>query len=439
MSRRNHSRPLPLRGSNLSTLSSATEQDDDDGSSSPPPVVVTRLKSSLRNRSPTKNSDLVGPNNLEKLPQRVSVSFSRRSSTSTRLHRQGFRSTKSANFAVKSIRPGSGEWSGLLKPFVADLAFRSLEYRRSHSEVSFRPYTCSGASVLFVDLSSYSAITQLIAHRGAHALSSVVNSYFRRLLRIVRKYGGDVCKFAGDAVLCVWEGEIEDMDWNNRTAVLCALEMQEKAGSHQVDGISLSFRIHAGICCGLLESEIFIAPSNIHMQRLYHSVGGESLAQLGEAVNFAKAGEVCVSKRVLESLDSNTVSKPVAGREEEFSIISEYSVSSDVLDEVDSRVEELLMDRMVRRAETIEEDFIHPSVVRLLGHGGLSPTQIAQMRNLCVLFIAKTANSSSVNWLKEISSVLDSQRCPSKSCISGMLVGSEHSPPRPSCTDCRRR
>lgn len=45
-------------------------------------------------------------------------------------------------------------------------------------------------------------------------------------------------------------------------------------------------------------------------------------------------------------------------------------------------------------------------------HGGLSPTQIAQMRNLCVLFIGMVANGSSVNWLTEVQAILDRHRCP---------------------------
>lgn len=122
----------------------------------------------------------------KKFPSRPSSLLGDRSvSTSIRLRRQGFQ-PKSMDFAVRSIRRGSAEWHQLLRPFVADLAFRSLEYRRYHSGVSFRPYTCQ-AAVLFCDLSNYSGITSLIAHRGAHALSNVVNAYFSRLLSIVNR------------------------------------------------------------------------------------------------------------------------------------------------------------------------------------------------------------------------------------------------------------
>jgi hypothetical protein len=69
---------------------------------------------------------------------------------------------------------------------------------------------------------------------------------------------------------------------------------------------------------------------------------------------------------------------------------------------------------MMERAleENFLHKFIHPKVLGLLSHGGLTPTQIAQIRNLCVLFIAMTSNSSSVNWLMEVQSILDRNRCP---------------------------
>jgi hypothetical protein len=51
-------------------------------------------------------------------------------------------------------------------------------------------------------------------------------------------------------------------------------------------------------------------------------------------------------------------------------------------------------------------------VLDYLSHGGLSPTQIAQMRNLCVLFIAMTSSGNSVNWLMEVQAILDTKRCP---------------------------
>jgi class 3 adenylate cyclase len=332
-------------------------------------------------------------------------------STSIRLQCQGFVSNKS-KFAMKSISWGSDEWNILLRPFVSDLIFRSLEYRQFQSDGSFRPYTCH-AVVLFVDISNYSKITAEIAHLGSHTISTVVNDYFSRLLHIVTLYGGDVVKFAGDAVLIIWEGSEEDIENNLLIASKCVLEMQEKAGTYVVDAKkSLYFRIHCGLCTGLLESEIFVAPNHINMQKYFHSVSGDSLIEISHLVDIAKAGEVCVSAACVEILRNHGTFQNIEDRHD-CKLLTKVNIDNATNQVIESHLRQVLSERKLRRNKRIEEDFIHPSVLRLLLHSGLSPTQIAQMRNLCVLFIAMTSQGNSVNWLIEVQTILDKNRCPS--------------------------
>lgn len=333
-------------------------------------------------------------------------------STQVRLRRQGLRDSTEgeANFAVRSTRRGSTDWRNLIKPFVSNLVFRSLFRHRFQGEISFRPYTCY-AAVLFVDLSGYSKIAAAIAHKGAHALSSTVNNCLSRILHIIHEHGGDVVKFAGDAVIVVWEGEEKDVGINLLCASKCAVDLQNKAGSHPVEGTSLVFRIHCGICSGPVESEIFQAPIHANMQRLYHAVGGDALAEISALVDLAKAGETCISEESAHYLGSRASFKDIPGFEEA-KLLTGISIEKSMLDNMEKHKEKEFFDRLVRRNVSVEEDFIHPNVLKLLSHGGLSPTQIAQMRNLCVLFIAMTSNGSPVNWLMEVQAVLDKNRCP---------------------------
>jgi class 3 adenylate cyclase len=362
-----------------------------------------------------EKDDLLLLENFARLKPALYRPGERTVSTSLRLRRQGFTQSKSASlsdFAVKSIRRGSSEWSAMLRPFVSDLTFRSLEYRRFQSDVSFRPYTCH-AVVLFVDLSNYSKITAEIAHKGAHAISTVVNDYLSRLLAIAYECGGDVVKFAGDAVLIVWDGEKNEIEMNLLAAAKCSLEMQEKAGVYIIEGTTLCFRIHCGLCVGMLESEIFVAPNHLNMQRYFHSVSGECLIEISELVDVAKAGEICISHECVKYLGSRGSYKEVDGRDD-CKLLTNIAVDKATSEAMETHMEQVVSDRLVRRNKKIEEDFIHPSVLRLLVLGGLTPTQIAQMRNLCVLFIAMTSNGSSVNWLLEVQTILDKNRCPSK-------------------------
>jgi hypothetical protein len=51
------------------------------------------------------------------------------------------------SFVVRSTRRGSEEWRNLVKPFVADLVFRSLYQSRFQGDFKFRPYTTHAAVV----------------------------------------------------------------------------------------------------------------------------------------------------------------------------------------------------------------------------------------------------------------------------------------------------
>jgi len=412
-----HVSPVPKRESLASTLDEESFVDSFQASLRIPPDGSHWMlpKPSSRASRATTTEGGMAMIDLSQIPRpSVKRAGERTVSTTLRLRRQGFKLSQSGrlNFAVKSIRRGSDEWNGLIKPFVADLAFRSLVYPRFQSEVSFRPYTCQ-AAVLFVDLSNYSGITAAIAHKGPHALSGVVNAYLGRILEIVRSAGGDAVKFAGDAVLVVWEGQQDDLEMNCYAAAKCALELQERAGVHEIEGTSLSFHIHCGLCCGPLESEIFAAPVHVHMQRLYHSVGGESLVEISELVDIAKAGEICISQTCLDYLGTHATHETVEGPYgSSYNLLTGLNSDSPISESLEMFIEQSMSDRLMRRNKKIEEEFIHPAVIRLLSHGGLSPTQIAQMRNICVLFIAMTSNGSSVNWLMEVQAILDKNRCP---------------------------
>ena len=338
----------------------------------------------------------------------------RSKSTTIRLQRQGLSFSSNMDFAVQSIQRGTTSWANLIKPFVSDLAFRSLVRRHYRSELSFRPYTTE-AAVLFIDLSGYSKITTAIAHRGAHFLSGVVNAYLSEIIQIVHQSGGDCVKFAGDAVLVVWEGRETDMLCKVTCAAHCALEIQRQAASYPIEGTNWAFSTHCGLTCGTVESEIFVAPTHSNMQRLYHSVGGEAVSTIGELVDNANSGEVCVDQSVMKVIAQRgsyrDITRGSSGRSC-CKILTDLRLEPSLKAQMEDYIELSMAERLQKRMHAVEEEFIHPNVLKLLTHGGLSPTQIAQMRNLCVLFIAMTSKGDSCNWLMEVQGVLDKNRCP---------------------------
>jgi class 3 adenylate cyclase len=327
---------------------------------------------------------------------------------SVRARRNGSKLPESA--VMRSIRRGSQEWDTMLRPFVSSLVFLCIRKRRAQSDPSFFPWK-GHCAVLFVDLSGYSKVTTAMAHRGAFALSTVVNAYLERLLMIVHEYGGDVVKFAGDAILVAWEGDKDDLDLNVLCAAQCAKQMQKRAGSHSVEGTTLEFNIHIGLSCGQLETEIFESPTRVSMQRLYHVVGGEPLIEMAELVELAQSGEVCISEQCHHTLKLFGTFRR-CGTYTSAQILTSLQVDSANEERIEAQADKLMRDREVVRNAVVQEDFVHPSVLKFLIHSGNSPTQIAQMRNLCVLFICMTSNGSPVNWLMEVQGVLDKHRCP---------------------------
>jgi class 3 adenylate cyclase len=103
------------------------------------------------------------------------------------------------------------------------------------------------AAVLFADISGFTALTERLAAEGpagAEQLTRLLNTYFGRLIDIVTAHGGDVVKFAGDALLAVWEDAGDTLDNLTRRAAQCALAVQgELLGYETPEGVRLALRV----------------------------------------------------------------------------------------------------------------------------------------------------------------------------------------------------
>ena len=66
-------------------------------------------------------------------------------------------------------------------------------------------------AVLMLDISQYSRLTANLAHLGPHILNRCVNACLSPMIDHILATGGDIIKFAGDAVVAVWP-ESSDQD-----------------------------------------------------------------------------------------------------------------------------------------------------------------------------------------------------------------------------------
>ncbi|MES1914146.1 MAG: hypothetical protein MHM6MM_006266 [Cercozoa sp. M6MM] len=68
------------------------------------------------------------------------------------------------------------------------------------------------SAVAFVDISGFTKLSEALAKEfgsnGAEKLNDFISGYFEKLIAVIHLHGGDIIKFAGDAMLVVWRNPI---------------------------------------------------------------------------------------------------------------------------------------------------------------------------------------------------------------------------------------
>lgn len=184
-------------------------------------------------------------------------------------------------------------------------------------DVAQTPYIATmQASCLFLDISSFTTISELLASesgiRGPEMLARSVNKLFTQLVRLVQRAGGDIFKFAGDAVIVLWpvnEADGETLKVVAHRAVQCAMDVQKTVPELKLDEfrseknkkLDLSFAFKCGVGVGTV--------SIVHL-------GGGRLAFGGFASEYEEGRTS--TKRVLDprTQTSTSTGAAIAGRRE---------------------------------------------------------------------------------------------------------------------------
>ncbi len=108
------------------------------------------------------------------------------------------------------------------------------------------------AAVFFADISGFTTLADRLAEHGpagAEELTDHLNAYFGQLVDLITAHGGDVLKFAGDALLALWPASAESLQGAVQRAAQCGLAAQATLHAYEVAaGVRLSLRI--GIAAG---------------------------------------------------------------------------------------------------------------------------------------------------------------------------------------------
>ncbi len=147
-------------------------------------------------------------------------------------------------------------------------------------------------TVLFGDLSGFTSLTEKL--EDPEKIVEIVNRYFMRMLEIVEKYGGDVDKFLGDAIMVIFGAPVAHKDDPER-AVRAALEMieaiKELGVVHTPKG-----DVQVNMSIGINTGEV-VALNMGSDRRMEYTVMGDNVNLSARLEAVANAGEVIISDR----------------------------------------------------------------------------------------------------------------------------------------------
>src|SRR5215208_6892163 len=158
------------------------------------------------------------------------------------------------------------------------------------------------AAILFADISGFTPLTERMVERGpagVETLARILNEYFGQLIDIIHDYGGDVVKFAGDAVIAVWPivpdlppaehvSRADQWQWTMRAAE-CAIEVHRRLTNYQVEDANLYLKLAVSM------GKVTTAHVGGVFNRWEFLLTGTPLVELGVANNLAKAGDILVT------------------------------------------------------------------------------------------------------------------------------------------------
>ena len=166
------------------------------------------------------------------------------------------------------------------------------------------------AEVKLIDVSWFTKLTEMLAQRGpegAEEMTDALNNYFGELIERVHYHGGDIVKFAGDAMLVLFTdtGLGLDLTELTRRATQCALVMQRECGTvNPLPDVTLRFKAIIGA------GEMRTAHVGGVYGRWEFVVMGKPLADMTPAAMQAEAGDVILSAEAWALLKDEARGQP---------------------------------------------------------------------------------------------------------------------------------
>ncbi|HJS49093.1 MAG TPA: adenylate/guanylate cyclase domain-containing protein, partial [Gaiellaceae bacterium] len=189
-----------------------------------------------------------------------------------------------------------------LVPFVPRL---TLEWLRDDSSASWREVD---GTVAFIDISGFTAMSERLSsmgRAGAEEVTEVMNATFAALLSVAYDQGGGLLKFAGDALLLLYEGEE-----HARRAARAAFEMRKTLraiGRPRTSAGAVQLKMHAGLHAGRFQ---FFLVGESHRELL---IAGPAASRTVEMEAASEAGEILLSPETAALLEGDALAEEKGG------------------------------------------------------------------------------------------------------------------------------
>ncbi|XP_074936347.1 adenylate cyclase type 10-like [Phalacrocorax aristotelis] len=215
--------------------------------------------------------------------------------------------------------------------------------------------------LLFADISAFTTLTEKFiqrsgTERGTDELVQTLNCYLCDILEEVLTFGGDILKFAGDAVLVLWRTSHRELAKTISLVLQCSRQIQKKYGSRDTP-VGQKVRLKIGISAAPMSLVVFG-----DRDWRYFCICGQALHEVCEAHELADPGDVVLSATSWELCEQHRLrTKHLAGKR---------------------AVKVTGMDQMSRseRQEALRKLVRHPLSHRLEGEGAMRPTRVLSNR-----------------------------------------------------------
>lgn len=201
------------------------------------------------------------------------------------------------------------EQTDILASYVPDIVVRRL--LQDPTPISKPRIDRFPTAIIFIDISGFTTLTETLVKSGPdglEALTAILNAYFGQIVDLILNHGGDVLKFAGDALLAIWPAQsiAQDLPQQTLQACHCALVIQEFSQTYTATSdISLALRI------GIGAGDVAIAHIGGVYKRWEHVITGSPLGQIRLTQSLAQPEQVLLSPEVWTLVQDQCIGTPV--------------------------------------------------------------------------------------------------------------------------------